>query len=120
MKNFVHSAVLIIFLLGIIAPACGFAWGGQYSVIEICTAQGFETKIVENGQKPDGAPHHKMAGECQFCFSNAHVTSFIPEISVVTSLAYDSLDKKIYLNTLKRAQRLSFDHSARAPPSALT
>ena len=71
MRNIVHFIVIFTFALGIIAPACGFAWSGKYSVIEICTANGYEARIVANDEEPN-TPNHQMSDQCQFCFSNAH------------------------------------------------
>ena len=60
-----HFFILTAFLLGIIAPACGFAWNGKFSVIEICTAKGIEQKIVSNDDLP---PKHPLA----FCVAVIH------------------------------------------------
>ena len=101
------------FLGGIIAPACGFAWGGKYSVIEICTAQGFETKIVDNDQDQ---PQH-IADQCQFCFANAHLTSFLPKTTNIETVVFYT--NKIRFNQYETVflSRVQHDHAARAPPS---
>ena len=74
-----HILTLTAFMLGIIAPACGFAWGNnggnnagnaQYSLIEICGAQGIETRLVKNEDAPE-APSH-IIDQCEFCFANAN------------------------------------------------
>ena len=75
MRNIVHFIVIMVFGLGIIAPACGFTWGGgNYNLIEICTAQGFEKRLVKDDTDP---PTHHIADQCQFCFANTHLTDNI-------------------------------------------
>ncbi|NCO03627.1 MAG: hypothetical protein GW903_05505 [Alphaproteobacteria bacterium] len=73
MNRFCHILVFTCFLVGVIAPACGFSWGGKFSVIEICTAEGFERRIVENNQSGD---HGQTSDQCQFCFQNAHIKDY--------------------------------------------
>lgn len=114
MKKGLHIAVLLAFLVGVIAPACGFAWGGKYSVVEICTAQGMESRIVENEEDPS-LPHYEE--QCQFCFAQANIKSFL-SVSV-------ELEQR--LSVFERVQfgqyqeillsRLSHDNAARAPPA---
>lgn len=114
MKKGLHIAVLLAFLVGVIAPACGFVWGGKYSVIEICTAQGMESRVVSNEDQPQ-KPHYEE--QCQFCFAQANIKSFL-SVSV-------ELEQR--LGVFERVQfgqyqeillsRLSQDHAARAPPA---
>ena len=114
MKNKLHILVLIAFLGGIIAPACGFAWGGKYSVVEICTAQGFENRIVMNDEQE--LPH-QMQEQCEFCFTHQNVAAFLPDTQKIEP----------YLHTFERNRiaqyedillSRSIDHtSPRGPPS---
>lgn len=116
MKKGLHIAVLIAFLVGVIAPACGFVWGGKYSVIEICTAQGIESRVVNNDDLPK-SPHFEE--QCQFCFSQANLKSLMPVLiliekqKTVRERAQFSQYQDIVLS------RLSQDHAARAPPAAV-
>ena len=74
MRQLAHLFILISFLAGVIAPACGFSWGGKFSVIEICTAAGIESRIVENTQnRQNDTPEHDTSEQCQFCFQNANI-----------------------------------------------
>jgi len=116
MKQALHILIAIAFLGGIIAPACGFSWGGKYSVVDICTAQGIESKIVANEGNSD-TPLPQMADECQFCFSNANLTGLIPLNAQMQAAEFYSDKiraaqyKSIYLS------RYYEDHAARAPPA---
>lgn len=69
---------LIAFITGLIAPACGFAWGGKYSVITICTDKGFESRVIADNDQDNNAPSPLLHEKCQFCFSNHHVVAFLP------------------------------------------
>ena len=115
MRNYLHILTLIAFLGGVIAPACGFSWGGNFSVIEICTAQGFETRVINNEETPD-APTPTMGGDCQFCFANANLTSFLPEnISVEVRYAYaEKITYSLYEVIL--LSRTTRNGQPRAPP----
>ena len=80
MRNIVHFIAIFTFVLGIVAPACGFAWGGissdgQYSVIEICSANGYESRIVKNDKD---TPEHETKEPCQFCFANTYLNDLVP------------------------------------------
>ncbi|NQZ13830.1 MAG: hypothetical protein HRT94_03245 [Alphaproteobacteria bacterium] len=78
MRNYFHIFVLLSFLVGVIAPACGLSWGGKYSVIEICTADGWENRIVENNQS--GTPSnsdHSAKEQCQFCIQTSLLKNMI-------------------------------------------
>ena len=117
MKQTLHIIVLTAFLGGIIAPACGFAWGGKYSVIEICTAQGLESRIVDNDSNSDNNPAQKMADQCQFCFSQAHLSAFLVNERVLEQAYFAA--EKIRFNLYKTIylSRRHSDHAARAPPA---
>lgn len=115
MKRFLHVFVLIAFLTGIIAPACGFAWGGKFSVVEICTAQGIEQKIVESDDEEQSPSAHE---ECLFCFQSANMNGFLPANIQPADLTI------IQVSAFKRdalffRSDFSFDHGARAPPLPL-
>jgi hypothetical protein len=92
MKQILHIFILIAFLAGIIAPACGFMWGGQYSVIEICTAQGLETRIIANENRPNTpAPNMpNMANDCAFCFATANVVNFLPAAITLEQITFNA------------------------------
>lgn len=63
--------VLLTFVLGFLGPACNFLWGGQYSVVEICTTFGIEKRVVQNDEQPDEPSSAKK--ECPFCFQSANM-----------------------------------------------
>lgn len=118
MKQTLHILTLTAFLLGIIAPACGFAWGGKYSLIEICTANGVETRLIANDDPPsDEAPAPMMEDKCQFCFANANLTAFLPDnLSIEYSLAYaDKL--KFIAYRLSVFSRDTSHEQPRGPPT---
>lgn len=112
-----HFFVLLAFLAGIIAPACSFAWGGigagKFSVVEICTAQGIESRIVENDQDPERPMAHE---QCQFCFAQANFQSLMPVLAQFEQkiVAIERLKLRHYQAIL--FSRLSQGHAARAPP----
>lgn len=117
MKNIYHSLLLIAFLGGIIAPACGFAWGGKFNVVEICTTQGIELRVVQDDTTPN-TPYNQHASEqCEFCFTNTQITALSPDsgqslalLSYSERLRYD-LYETLYLSNIKN------NLSARGPPS---
>ena len=114
MKNSLHIFVLIAFLLGIIAPACGFMWGGAYSVIEICTAQGLESRVIADNQQPDHPPQTKK--QCDFCFQSANLTAYLPKMAALEKISFQST--KIRFSSYKTVllSRGTSKNSARAPP----
>lgn len=69
MNKKIHLITLLAFLLGLLAPACGFAWGGKYNVVDICTTAGIETKIIADSSDEQNTPS-TVKDDCQFC-SNA-------------------------------------------------
>lgn len=84
MKHLMHIFVAIAFLTGVIAPACGFSWGGKYSVIEICTSEGIESRIVDTSQNgQNNLPAHKAGDQCQFCFQSANVKDSFPPLTQI-------------------------------------
>lgn len=117
MKHPVHTFVLIAFLAGIIAPACGFAWGGKFSVVEICTTEGIEQRLVENDQQ-DGEHVPSAENDCLFCFQTANFSGFLPE-AIVSDVSYIVREEVFKRDELAFFNSFSFDHGARAPPSPL-
>jgi hypothetical protein len=118
MRAILHIFIVITFLTGIIAPACGFMWGGQYSVIEICTAQGLEMRVVANDEAPDDhAPI--MANNCDFCFANANLTGLLPEIAIIERIAFSA--EKIRFGQYEdiTLTRFNPNTSPRGPPSTV-
>jgi len=112
MKKGLHFIVLITFLVGVLAPDCGFAWGGKFSVVEICTTEGIESRIVEGKQDPNT---QHASEQCQFCFAQAKalipdLQTFETQISVFAKVQFQHY-KALLLS------RLSNDHAARAPPT---
>ncbi len=116
MRHTLHILTLTVFLLSIIAPACGFAWNGAYSVIEICTADGYESRIVANDQEPN-TPDHDIADQCQFCFANAHLTSIIPNVTPLTKLQAYALKLQYALYEVNVQTRLTSHEQPRGSPS---
>lgn len=87
MKPVLHIFILLAFVMGIIAPACGFAWGGKYSVVEICTTDGIESRVVEN-EEQEHAP--SMSEDCAFCFASANIKSFLPHHNAVEKIHFSA------------------------------
>ena len=120
-KRFNYFLILIAFLTGVIAPACGFSWNGKFSLVEICTTEGIEMKVIDNNSAPSGpsTPHQQASKDCQFCFQNNHVTAHITAIQMIESPIF-TLTKNI-LNThdILYRQILSQYHTARGPPSVV-
>ncbi|MEM9470246.1 MAG: hypothetical protein AAF988_08800 [Pseudomonadota bacterium] len=118
MKVFTHILILIAFLGGILAPACGFSWGENFSIIEICTAQGTENRIVGSNDN-EKEHHHQITEQCPFCFQqNNFKIVLLPsaqqekEHSALLK-AKTSTFKTTYLSKIKSPQTL------RGPPSFL-
>jgi len=97
MRNIIHFAVIFTFTLGIIAPACGFAWGNNAkdgSFIEICTAQGIEKRFIASEGSNESSPSnnqspHKAKIQCQFCFASSNLQALTPvSLSIEISYAY--------------------------------
>ncbi len=115
MRNIAHFIVVFTFSLSIIAPACGFSWGGnQYSAIEICTANGIETKLVQNEEQPSDT-HFKE--QCQFCFANTHVDKTITLAISVLKQESDQTKQRFTLYEDTFLSRQSSPISARGPPA---
>ncbi len=118
MRQTLYITILIAFLGGIIAPACGFMWGGQglhkYNVIEICTLDGIESRLVANEELPD-AP--KTADQCEFCFTNANLMAFFAESSRIERLAYRAEKLRYGQYTDIVLAKYHSNISSRGPPS---
>jgi len=65
--------VLFIFVLGILAPACDFLWGGNLSVIEICTSNGIERQVVPADDNQSPADQKAKADQCPYCFQGTNL-----------------------------------------------
>lgn len=117
MKNSLHIFVLTAFLLSVIAPACGFSWGGKFSVIEICTAQGIETRVVENDQNPDDQPSHQMADQCQFCFASANLTNFLPEAIAAEKIKATAEKARFRAYEISYLSHVTSHEEPRGPPT---
>jgi len=115
--KYAHIFVLLAFLGGIIAPACGFAWGGKYSVVEICTTEGIESRVVNNDQQPENSdfPTH-FEEQCQFCFAQTNLTAFLPHNEHIETAFFikDKIRFRHYDALLQ--SHLTRDNIARAPP----
>lgn len=117
MNKTIHQIALLAFVIGLIAPACGFAWGGKYSVMEICSLDGIKQVIVSNNdQDPTTPDPTKSAKEkCSFCFGQKN----IDQIAVADALS--SYDGVISSEDITEYQRLiseenSSAYNPRAPP----
>jgi hypothetical protein len=108
-----HFFVLLAFLAGIIAPACGFAWGGKYSVVEICTTKGIESRIVENNQQPDKSHYEE---QCQFCFSQGNLNPLLPHNQNIETAFFINEKIKFRHYEVIFQSHLTQDNTARAPP----
>ena len=122
MKNIICFTVIFTFALGIIAPACGFAWGkaagnGPYSVIEICGAQGIEKRIVQNDGEP--AQGQMVKDQCQFCFSNANLNPLPPNNIQIDSF-YSYKAKIAFIHYERAIASKSTSHEQpRGPPTLI-
>jgi len=118
--RFGNFLILIAFLAGVIAPACGFSWNGQgnnnYSLVEVCTTEGIEMKVVENDTAPS-TPHEQASEDCQFCFQNHHVMANILPTQTHSAQIYSLTAKILNTHDILYRQILSQYHTARAPPS---
>ena len=117
MRRYLHILTLIAFLGSVIAPACGFSWGGKYSVIEICTAQGIEARVVSNEQNPDKSPDHKTTDQCQFCFASTNLTSFLPPIIMVSENSHDLEKLRLQSYEVSSLSRFTSYEEPRGPPA---
>ncbi len=103
-------------MLGFIAPACGFMWGGQYSVVEICTSQGIEQHIVADNTNPS-QPDHKTADEqCEFCFQNINLGNYLLNTHDITTLYFDIRTKIRFTRQNIITDNFSTLPLARGPP----
>lgn len=109
-----HFFVLFAFLVGIIAPACGFAWNGKYSVIEICTTEGIESRVVKNDEQPEKS---HISEQCQFCFAQANLKSFLPEVKTIEKTQFTYQKTQFQQFETVFLSRRTNDHAARAPPA---
>ena len=116
MKPVLHIFILLAFVLGIIAPACGFAWGGKYSVVEICTLDGIESRVVENEQK-EHAP--SMGEDCAFCFASTNVKNFLPNHNAVEKIHFSAEKIRFRQFEIVYLSHTSKSDPARAPPTSI-
>jgi len=115
-KNFCYILILTAFLAAIIAPACGFAWNGKYSIIEICNAQGVEQKIVSNDDLPPSDHQKNTQQDCQFCIQKHNFHADIVAYNDV-KIRPAPLQKQIIAAQHDIYQStLSQYYAARAPP----
>lgn len=115
MKRVLYIIMLIAFVGGVIAPACGFAWGGKYSIIEICTSQGIEMKIVPQDGQSNDMP--AMSDQCQFCFASANITASIVSERQIEKIAYQAERIKFQRYAIIVLSRGIDDTSPRGPPA---
>ena len=116
MRQTTLSLIIFSFMLGFIVPACGFMWGGKYSVIEICTDQGIEQRLVSDDTNPTQPTHDQSSKKCDFCFKTTHLNSYIIPPSH-TYLALYNTQITVLVNH-QNFIALSLDHKlfARGPP----
>jgi hypothetical protein len=102
-----------------IAPACGVAWGGKFSLVEVCTTQGIEIKVVENTSAPSNpsSPHQQANEDCQFCFQNTHLMAGVMDAQIINHPKYSLTTKILSTRDILYRQILSQYHTARGPPS---
>lgn len=116
MNKTIHHIALLAFIIGLIAPACGFAWGGKYSVVEICSLDGIKQVVIPNSEDPtEPIPNKSTKEKCSFCFGQKN----IDQISLVDILP--SYDHALSDDTIIEYQRLVSKNSGsaynpRAPP----
>ncbi len=122
MNKFPHFLVILALLVGVIAPACGFAWGNnQYSVIEICTAQGIENRLVENenveNENTPNEPH--LYESCAFCFAqnNQDDLDIISERALFQYVTTHKIKARQF--DIARLAKSRTPQSPRAPPTLI-
>jgi hypothetical protein len=116
MKNFSHSLVLLCFLVGVLAPACGFSWGGKYSVVEICTSQGIEQRVV-NADDSDTPTAPTMSEDCQFCFASANMKAFLPNDLSLVTIGFVAEKQRFAFYTLTVLSLTTSHEEPRGPPA---
>ena len=116
MKPVLHIFILLAFVLGIIAPACGFAWGGKYSVVEICTTDGIENRVVEN-EEQEHTP--SMSEDCAFCFASANVKDFLPNHNAIEKIHFNAEQIRFRQFEIVYLSRVSNSNHTRAPPASV-
>ncbi len=114
MTQKLHIIVLLAFLGGIIAPACGFMWGGNYSVIEICTASGIENRVVTNEDQPDTP---QTQDQCEFCFTNAKLDSYFLPSNAANKIAFHADKHRFQQYQDIVTAKYQTNISSRGPPS---
>lgn len=125
MNNFITFITVITFTLGIIAPACGFAWNkNDYSVIEICTVNGIENRIVSNDEAPNNAPNnvpaeHQTSEQCQFCFAQNNLEAHKAPSSLVLNSEFVAQKIKAVQFETTFLSKTRSPQSTRAPPALL-
>lgn len=108
--------VILSFLLGIIAPACGFMWDGKYSVIEICTTEGIEQRVVANADNPNKPSHDQAKNNCDFCFQNANLGNYLLSSEEIATRVYNVKTKHAFTHQRKISDSFSTTNLARGPP----
>ena len=115
MNKNIHLITLLAFIISLLAPACGFAWGGKYSVVDICTTEGIERKVIADNSDDQNVPV-QTKDDCQFC-SNAQKIDKIA--GYTNNFNTDFVQITIYrfasLAILKQNQPNYYQ--SRAPPS---
>lgn len=115
MRFLIHQIVLLGFITALLAPACGFAWGGQFSVIEICTEKGIEHKIIADAQNNEAPSSPAYA--CQFCFQQMMGQGFQEAFDFITVPITFTLTVKRFSLALYYQSTLDQSRSPRGPPS---
>lgn len=117
MRQTILSLVILSFMLGFITPACGFMWGGKYSVIEICTDQGIEQRVVRNKDNPNKPNHSKAENTCDFCFQNANLSAYLISTHTDILSIYNMRVTTLFNHQNIVALTINKTHLARGPPA---
>ena len=121
MNNIIAFITVFAFTLGLIAPACGFAWNNNgnnnnYSVIEICTASGIENRLIPNDEAPT---EHQTSEQCPFCFAQNNLEAH--KSPSAFTLHFQFVHQKIQAEQFETAflSKTRRPQSTRAPPVLL-
>jgi hypothetical protein len=114
MRFFCHAFIILGLLCAAFGPACQFLWGGQYSIVEICTAQGIEKQIVQSDETPPFPEQAK--NDCAFCLQQAHANALMPDTKNPAMVANPVRQTVSFTAISYDAPLLWRDQNPRGPP----
>lgn len=119
MRKPVLFLAILTFFLGVIAPGCGFAWSGKYTVLEICSGADVVRIVLDENGAPVEQPNHTEKEKCPYCFQYQNLAFDVPQHSeiYVSYILQAQQYQHFYLNLVK-----TYTHTplqARAPPALI-